>query len=280
MQGTKMFDAVSKIDEDLIEACLAANASALEKQREEKETAVSPVRPFLNKHPFFYRAIAAAAFIAVLAAGITALAVSGGRLNTAVIDPPEPPIFDDETALGDGIRIQMHDDGSEYYDNAGEVIVDLPGMTVDVSCDNNYLFQWDNAVDRNTNYYAEDKQTTVSTLNLVQIRGKLSMRQGRIRGFGHYDLEYLETTLRMIIREEGEIAGYAMVCFWEPKGPKTKSWFNDGKVGKAVLFDDTARGRITEDEVNARLDALYDEYVIGAKLFESHTENRVLGGTD
>ena len=44
MQGTKMFDAVSKIDEDLIEACLEANASALKKQREEKETAVSPTR--------------------------------------------------------------------------------------------------------------------------------------------------------------------------------------------------------------------------------------------
>ena len=91
--------------------------------------------------------IAVVAFAAVLAAGITALAISkGSRTRNAIIDPPEPPIFDDETALGDGIRIQMHNDGYQYYDNAGEVIVDLPGMTVDVSCDNNYLFQWDDAV--------------------------------------------------------------------------------------------------------------------------------------
>ncbi|MBR0135632.1 MAG: hypothetical protein IJM18_05480 [Clostridia bacterium] len=42
---------------------------------------------------------------------------------------------------------------------------------------------------------------------------------------------------------------------------------------KAVLFDDHAKGRITEEEVNARLDALYNDYVIGEKLFDTQTEN-------
>lgn len=270
MQNTKMFDAVSKIDEDLIEACLEANASALKKQREEKETAVSPARPLLKKHPFFYRAIAVAAFVAVLAASITALAVSGGRLNTAVIDPPEPPIFDDETALEDGIRISLRNLLREYYDDAARVIIDLPGKTVEVSCDNNYLYASEN--NKDGWFTAADKQLSVTKTEAVKIRG---LRIENSYSESSYSLENLETTVRMIIREDGEIVGYAMACFWEPDGPQNCGWFNDGKVVKAVLFDDTARGRITEDEVNARLDALYDEYVIGAKLFESHTENRV-----
>ena len=75
------------------------------------------------------------------------------------------------------------------------------------------------------------------------------------------------------IREDDRIVGYAMACFWDPKGPKNSSYFNDGMLVKAVLFDDHAKGRITEEEVNARLDALYNDYVIGEKLFDTQTEN-------
>ena len=210
--------------------------------------------------------IAVSVMVLVAAVCATAMAVAGSRRTGTVMTAPEEPIlYDDEMPLETGIEVYMTDLRLSTHYYAAALGFDMPGRTVDVSCDHNYLFGKENVKD--FVYTEKVRQLTVDGENYVMVRG-----QGEPTN-DHYYLEYNETTLRMIIREDDRIVGYAMACFWDPKGPKNSSYFNDGMLVKAVLFDDHAKGRITEEEVNARLDALYNDYVIGEKLFDTQTEN-------
>ncbi|MCH5278781.1 MAG: hypothetical protein J1E60_03230 [Christensenellaceae bacterium] len=190
-----------------------------------------------------------------------------------------------ETPIEEGIELVPMYAINVYY-GAAIAKFDLSGYTLELSCDNAFLYDED--------YFLNNE--TVSRDSIIE-HGETSMDdlfyksqttdgvynayiRGKQDGYSLYnmdDYDYMlrldepDSTLRAIIKDGESIAGYALICFWGANTEMPQPTYEYGKVVKAVMFDkvDGEYPDVTADEVNKLLDEARDELVVKAKLFET-----------
>ena len=139
------------------------------------------------------------------------------------------------------------------YQGAGAILFSIPNASVELTCDNANVGRIKRYGE--VPFVLED----ASRFFPVYVYGR--------RGGNDFTIEADNVTVRALIRKDGRIVGYALICFWGRSGNASHPFFSNGEVVKAVCLEYDQS--LTEEQANARLDEAYEELVIKAGLFDT-----------
>ena len=178
----------------------------------------------------------------------------------------EVPITEGIVAAG---KAQLPYSSISAYYGAGIILLELPGMTVELQSNNADIRN--RSIVNNTEHSRRitANNALISIMNAEVYGEDPSVPSGQS---WHYQLYEENNTVRMIIRDGDRIAGYALACFWNLFSPDVNPWFIDGRLVKAVYFEDYETRAVSEEEVNARLDEAYRFVVEESGLFDTIDE--------
>lgn len=153
--------------------------------------------------------------------------------------------------------IEVTVDDIDYRFN-GMICVSVPGHEVVLTCDNQYL---DNRLLIKTVSFrfgppSEDGED--NSVWSVTVTGK-PQEWLITTGVGYGEDN---AAVRMLIIKDGEVRGYALICFWFRQASGRYSCCS---IVKAVMLEDEKT--ISREEAEDRLDRAYVSYVEGARLF-------------
>ena len=149
--------------------------------------------------------------------------------------------------------------GINYYQGAAAIMMSMPGIDAEIICDN-----------------AAVGKTGMTTGASCIIENVKNSRPIFIKG-KHYAesiwrIEEDNVTLRILLRDNGKIVGYALVCFWgQLPDASEHPVFMNGSIVKAAMLNEEGAS-MTETEAQKRLDDAYDSLVKARDLFNSEND--------
>ena len=179
-----------------------------------------------------------------------------------------------ETPIQDGISIYWIFSCGLYFGSAS-MTFDLPGTTLKIECDNEYLF--DSGIG-DLRSFERNKSVVRDGCSNITIRGAYHEEWVGSTWKNGYDLEASDTRVRITIMDGDEIIGYALCCFWNPYGCDTHTYYESGAVVKAVMFeyDEGCRAAISPELVDALLDNAVEELITETNLTDMNTDEYLL----
>ena len=174
-----------------------------------------------------------------------------------------------ETPIQDGISIYWIFSCGLYFGSAS-MTFDLPGTTLKIECDNEYLF--DSGIG-DLRSFERNKSVVRDGCSNITIRGAYHEEWVGSTWKNGYDLEASDTRVRITIMDGDEIIGYALCCFWNPYGCDTHTYYESGAVVKAVMFeyDEGCRAAISPELVDA-----LEELITETNLTDMNTDESLL----
>lgn len=179
-----------------------------------------------------------------------------------------------ETPIQSGISIYWIFSSGVFFGSAG-MTFDLPGTTLKIECDNEYLF--DSGIG-DVFSFERNKSVVKDGCSNITIRGAFHKERWEFGYEYRYDLEASDTRVRITIMDGDEIIGYALCCFWNPNDCNSRPYYDSGAIVKAVMFeyDEGCQAAISQELVDALLDNAVEELITETNLTDMNTDEYLL----